>query len=288
MRRAALMVAVWLSVGLLALPTESRHAAAPPFFFMQLADPQFGMFTADADVQQETANFRFAIAAANRLRPAFVIVTGDLVNKAGDRTQIAAYRRVAAELDRSIPLYNVAGNHDVGNIPTPASIAAYETRFGPDHYVFRFRGLVGIVLDSCLISAPEGAPALFAGQEQWLRRELQGARDAGARDIVVFQHHPWFVHDPEEPDQYDNIPRERRARYLAWFREAGVKCLIAGHYHRNAVAHDGDMEMITSGPVGKPLGDGKSVLRILTVDERGITHRYYDFGEVPNRIALQK
>jgi hypothetical protein len=55
--------------------------AAEPFCFMQLSDPQFGMFTDDADFRQKTANFEFAIATANRLRPAFVVVTGDLINK---------------------------------------------------------------------------------------------------------------------------------------------------------------------------------------------------------------
>ena len=64
--------------------------AAPPFFFIQLTDPQLGMFTDNKDFVQETANFEFAVAAVNRLKPAFVVITGDLVNKPGD----AGYSRV--------------------------------------------------------------------------------------------------------------------------------------------------------------------------------------------------
>jgi 3',5'-cyclic AMP phosphodiesterase CpdA len=79
-----------------------------------MSDPQFGMYTKDADFAQETANFEFAIATANRLKPRFVIVCGDLVNKPGDRAQIEEYRRISAKLDKSIRLYHVAGNHDVG------------------------------------------------------------------------------------------------------------------------------------------------------------------------------
>ena len=86
-----------------------RRRQTPPFFFLQFSDPQFGMFTADKDFAQETANFEMAIATANRLQPAFVVVTGDLVNKAGDAAQIAEYRRIARRLDPAIPLYNVAG-----------------------------------------------------------------------------------------------------------------------------------------------------------------------------------
>src|SRR5258706_4369971 len=52
--------------------------------FIQMSDPQFGMFSKDADYVHETANFEFAVAAANRIKPAFVIVTADLTNKPGD------------------------------------------------------------------------------------------------------------------------------------------------------------------------------------------------------------
>src|SRR3989454_4065184 len=127
------LAGVALCASICAVLSGSPRAATTPFFFLQLSDPQFGMYTANQDFAQETANFEFAIAAANRLRPAFVVVTGDLVNRAGDAEQIAEYRRVAATLDSTIPLYNVPGNHDVENVPTPQSIAAYTGQFGPDH-----------------------------------------------------------------------------------------------------------------------------------------------------------
>jgi hypothetical protein len=38
-------------------------------FFIQLADPQFGAFSQDKDFAQETANYEFAVANVNRLRP---------------------------------------------------------------------------------------------------------------------------------------------------------------------------------------------------------------------------
>jgi hypothetical protein len=60
------------------------------FFFVQLSDPQFGFSNNDVDFVQDTANAEFAVATVNRLKPAFVVVTGDLVNKAGDAAQIAS------------------------------------------------------------------------------------------------------------------------------------------------------------------------------------------------------
>jgi hypothetical protein len=70
------------------------------------------------------------------------------------------------------------------------------------------------------------------------------------------------------------------------FREFGVKYLFSGHYHRNALARDGGIEAITTGPVGKPLGDDKSGIRIAIVRDDRIEHHYYDFGGLPNRINL--
>jgi len=284
--RKALALLSAATAAALALTLVPR-AAVPSFFFIQLTDPQFGMYTSNADFAQETANFEFAIATANRLRPAFVVVTGDLINKADDEAQVAEYRRIAAKLDRAVALYNVPGNHDMADPPTAEAVDAYTKRFGPDHYTFRHGSFTGIVINTPIIVAAQKVPELAAAQETWLRSELEQARRKGARHIVVFQHHSLFLSDPAEPDQYFNIAREPRGRFLALFREFGVSHVFAGHYHRNAVARDGSLEMVTTGPVGKPLGDGRSGLRIVTVGDTGIQHRYYDFGEIPNKVTIQ-
>ncbi len=171
---------------LLALTTAfvARPAPTPPFFFIQMSDPQLGMFAADSNFTQDAANFEFAIATANRLHPAFVIITGDLINKPGDKAQTAEYWRIAKKLNPAIPLYNVAGNHDVMNTPTPASVAAYVKAFGPDHYVFHHGDFTGIVLNSTVIDSSANVPNELAAQEAWLVQQLEDARSAyGARRI---------------------------------------------------------------------------------------------------------
>ncbi len=268
------------------LLAPARMAAAEPFFFVQLSDPQLGMFTDNKDFVQDAANFEFAVTAVNRLRPAFVVITGDLVHKPGDSAQITEYRRIVAKIDRSIPVYNIAGNHDVQNVPTPESLQAYSKIFGADRYTFRHGGLVGIVLNSSVIHSPDKTPEQLAEQERWLRTELTKARTDGTRHVVVFQHHPWFIQSAAEADQYFNIPTVRRAAYLALFREFGVRYLFCGHYHRNAEARDGTLENITSGPVGKPLGGAKSGIRVAIVRDDRIDHRYYELGELPVSIEL--
>jgi 3',5'-cyclic AMP phosphodiesterase CpdA len=252
-----------------------------PFVFIQMSDPQFGMYTDNKSFEHETANFEFAIAAANRVRPRFVVITGDLVNAAGNAAQAAEYRRIAAKLNAGIRLYSVPGNHDVGNEPTPATLAAYRERFGPDYYSFRHGDFAGFVLNSSLIAAPAGAKQEAAKQEAWLAAELRKARREGARRLVIFQHHSWFLNQPDEADEYFNIPKETRMRYLDLFRNNGVTHVFAGHYHRNAQGRAGNLEMITTGPVGKPLGGARSGIRIVKVSDEALEHKFADFGDLP-------
>ena len=255
--------------------------AQAPRFFIQMSDPQFGMFAKDQNFVQETANFEFFVANANRLKPMFIVACGDLVNREGDADQIAEYKRISRKLDRNIPLYNVPGNHDVGNDPTPESVALYRKNIGPDYYTFKAGDLTGIVLDSSLIKAPAKALDEARKQEQWLTEEL---RKAATGRVVVFQHHPYFLEKPDEPDQYFNIPAETRARYLALFHKFGVKYIFAGHYHRNAFGRDGDLEMITTGPVGMPIGPDPSGFRIVLVTPDKLEQQYYGLGAIPNAV----
>lgn len=267
-------------MALLAGPFE---VYAADLYFIQMTDPQFGMYSSDHDFAHETANFEFAIANANRLKPAFVVVCGDLVNKPADPAQTAEYLRIAGKLDKSIKLYNVPGNHDVRNEPTPASLSAYREKFGPDYYTFRFPDFEGFVLDSSLIQHPDGAPEEAARQEKWLEGELAKAAAENIRWRVVFQHVPFFLEKADEPSQYFNIPKETRARYIALLQKYGVAAVFAGHYHRNASGQAGSLRMITNGPVGMPLDEPQfSGIRIVKVTESALEDKYYSLGNIPN------
>ena len=283
-RVAVVLVAIAFGLGLAGQPA----APAAPFFFIQLTDPQLGMTTNNADFVQETANLEFAVATANRLRPSFVIVTGDLVNKTGDGAQIAEYQRILGRLDPAIRAYHIPGNHDVGNEPTSETLAAYTKRFGPDYFSFTIGGFVGIAIDSCLVHTPKNVGVEAEKQEQWLRAELAKARRDGARHVVVFQHHPLFVNDAAEPGGYDSLPPDARARLLALYDEAGARHVFAGHYHQNALARAGDLQVVTTGPIGMPLRGAKSGMRIAVVTDAGIDHRYYDLGGLPSRVSLPR
>lgn len=256
------------------------------FSFFQMADTQFGFFNENKEFSRETVNFEKAVAEANRLKPAFVIVCGDLVNKPGDMAQINEYNRIARTLDPAIKIYNVSGNHDVENVPTPAAIKLYREHFGPDRYTFRSGNVFGIVLNSSLIKDPSKAPDEAAAQETWVKTALEEGKSSGSRHIIIFMHHPFFLNSADEPNEYFNIDIERRKMYLALFEKYGVTKIFAGHYHRNAGGRSGNIEMVTTGPVGRPLGSDSSGFRIVDVEGRSISHKYFPLDSLPQKLSF--
>jgi serine/threonine-protein phosphatase CPPED1 len=260
--------------------------AQEPFYFMMLTDPQFGMYANDRNFVQETANFEFAVATVNRLKPSFLVVLGDMVNKTGDPDQIKEFQKILKKIDASIPVYLVAGNHDVGHVPTPETLAAYRKSFGRDYYSFRSGPVYGIVLDTTIMVSSKNVASDYQDQLSWLKKELETAKASGAAQIIVFQHHPYFTTDAKEADQTFNIPGESRKQFLDLLHGYGVHYVFAGHTHKNYDVKDGDLEMVVSAPVGMPFGEDGSGIRLAAVTASGVQHRYFDFGKLPAKLTV--
>jgi serine/threonine-protein phosphatase CPPED1 len=286
MSRRVFLIVIGLSPLLGGFVDAQEAKPTQPYFFIQLTDPQMGYATNNADFAQETANLEFAVATINRLKPAFVVVTGDLVNKADSTVQVDEYLRIIKKVDPAIHVYQLPGNHDIENTSSPETIARYTSKFGPDHYSFREQDMAGIVLNTTIIHSPKNAPGLADQQEAWLKTELEKAKKDNVKHIIVFVHHPLFLKTADEADGYNVVPKEPRKRMLDLFHEFGVTHAFAGHLHSNTVANDGSFEMVTSGPIGKPLNNDKSGLRVVIVRDGGIEHKYYHLGEIPNIIEL--
>jgi len=304
MTRRRVVVAALFLTSALVVPGAARGGATvpdgstEPFFFIQMADSQFGFFATPLllavagmpwnadDVAREAVLFEQAIAHVNRLRPAFVVICGDLVNLPRQPTQTAEFNRIRALLRDDVPLYLVPGNHDVGNAPTRASLAWYRSTFGPDRYTFDHGGMRGIVLNSVVERAPGQVPLARAAQRQWLANTLERARRDDVQPLLVFQHHPLFLEDPAEPASAFNLPLDERQYLLDLFKTYGVRAVLAGHYHRNALARDGGLELITTSAVGRPLGDDPSGFRVVKVWPDRIEHEYYGLDDVPDAITF--
>lgn len=219
------------------------------FFFVQLSDPQFGM-KADGPPEVsdgrggdnwdfEYEHTRKAISAINRLRPKFVLCSGDQTNASPDQpcylSQVTAFRKAMCHLSETIPVLYIAGNHDLGDAPTMDSLLAYRKHFGPDYYGFWYNGVRCLVLNSCLMMTPDAIPEVSAAQDIWFEEEIEQAKLC-AQQVLIFTHHPWFLHTIDEDEgekKYWTIPKTTRDRWFKKLRHAKVTACFAGHYHKN-------------------------------------------------------
>jgi 3',5'-cyclic AMP phosphodiesterase CpdA len=240
--------------------------------------PRVEGFEWDAD------RYREAIAAVNQLRPEFVVLGGDMIDDPESEAQYEELMRITSELDADIPIHWVPGNHDIGVdtvVPTLASIRRYRDAFGPDYYAFDHGDVRMIVLDTVVVDHPEEVPGELDEQMEFLAAEVDRLVVEGRRG-VAFGHHPLFVRAADEEDTYWNLPMERRTRILDAFRRGRISHAFAGHWHRNSLARHDGFEMVTTGPIGYPLGDDPSGLRVVRVEPARIVHHYHaltDFGE---------
>jgi len=259
---------------ILVLAAAAVTASGGDFTFVVMADPQIGFTNGNSDLTPEMDNFRKGVEQVNKLKPAFVIIAGDLVHNAHDPKQIRAFWQVARQISPDIPLHLVAGNHDVG-AATACSLRSYGKLFGPDHFAFSYGNSAFIVLDSSLIKEPTADPSLRAEQRKWFEEQLAAARDRKAAHIFVIAHHPWFVKTPDEPDNYDNIPLAARRECLDLMKQYGVDYALAGHLHREASTRYETIALIATASVGKALGPDPVGFRVVRVCGDRVEQVYY-------------
>ena len=251
-----------------------------PFFFIQMSDAQFGMYSANKDISREIELFEKAVSYINRLRPAFVLNTGDLVNEPCDEKQLAEAMRVIQNLDKDIAIYSVPGNHDVADAPTKETLGWYRKQLGRDWYSFDYCRWHFIGLNSCIVANAEYAQQDVEKQWNWLNNDLEQTASTNNSHIIIFMHHPLFLKDPDEANDYFNIPLKTRQAYLDLFRKYDIKAVLAGHLHQNNLTTNSRFEVVTTGPVGMPLGEDPSGFRIVKVYADHVEHRYYGLNDV--------
>ena len=144
-------------------------------------------------------------ALIDSVRPAFVIVTGDLVRDAlrvGEGEAIGYFELFQQEAARvAPPLWTVPGNHEIFGIERDRSgvsashplygRAMYRHYRGPDYYSFNTGGIHFVGLNSVDIDDTRYYGHVDSLQLQWLRRDL--AVIPPTMPVVTFNHIPFFT-----------------------------------------------------------------------------------------------
>jgi len=306
------------------LEYENQGIWKTPFFFVQMADTQFGMAPGGTKgLEAEEAMCNVAVDHINRLKPAFAIVCGDMTNAYPENSSTPLYlqhaekdsfKRVFSRVDESIPLLCVCGNHDIGDRPNSKTLNIYKKRWGDDYYSFWFGAVKFLVINTQVYKALEKEPyaedllMMRKAHDEWLDKELKATEEENPAHLVILSHIPPYIEAPDEEDGYFNLESATRQELVTKCKAKGASKWLCGHYHRNSCACDADgkFEMVVTGAVGcnfktRPgsdrqarvnlAGEGRKFLtpemsgfRIVKIRQDSIDHRLYCLSDMPANV----
>jgi len=249
-----LALAFALATALAQSPAESWKpdivlpAPAYPFTFVGYGDIRF---TDPADTQHSNAIMRTAeIARIAEEKPAFVIISGDLVLSGGSRQDWKVFDEETAPLRRAgIEVLPTLGNHDVSGDEAAKN---YFQRFpqlkGRRWYSVRVANLMMFMLDS---TSADGAGS---PQQQWLEQGLQ-ALPPGVDFVLVALHHPPLTQsDDMMPGGGHSLrPQEKQLASLLEQHQQSMRAriiVLAGHVHNYERYERGGVTYVVSGGGG--------------------------------------
>lgn len=261
-----------LAIGLSIEKAAAAEPESPGFQFVQMCDTQLG-FGADG-YDQDVQSFRKAVRKINAMKPAFVVICGDLVNKPQPQA-FADFKKVMAELE--VPCYCVAGNHDVGQPATVASLETFRNTIGKDFYSFKHAGWTFLVVNTVLWKAPIDKET--AAQDEWFIDSLKHAK-AESSPVIVMGHHPLFLKQADEKEEYFNIPPQKRAEILGQFPENGVVAMLTGHTHRLVENEYEGIHFLSGETTSKNFDKRPFGFRLWSVDPAGnVNNRFVPLDE---------
>ncbi len=258
--RAGLITLLGLAITLAATaqtqaPASSRKpdivlpAPVCPFTFVGYGDTRF---TDPANTKHSNAPMRRAeIARIAQEKPAFVIISGDLVLAGGSAQDWKVFDEETAPLRQAgIELLPALGNHDVSG--KARALENYFQRFprlqGRRWYSVRAANVLMFILDSTSDDGP-GSPQL-----QWLEQGLK-ALPPDVDFVLVALHHPPLTqsHDNMLGGGHSPRPQEQQLAALLEQHQQGMRAriiVLAGHVHNYERYEHGGVTYVVSGGGG--------------------------------------
>lgn len=241
-----------------------RRAEAGELTFALTPVPSLTTFTfvhaSDTHISEQNVDrTRRLRALVDSLKPAFVIITGDLIRDALRVPEAEArgyYELLTRELATfPVPVHTVPGNHDIFGIERQSSLVSrsnpvygkrlHRTVRGPNYYSFTFGGVHFMGLDTVDYDDLWYYGHVDSVQVGWMARDL--ARIPARMPVVTFNHIP-FVTAAETIDglrETEPAPTVIRLGGKAYFRHVvqnteelidtlgdHLEIALGGHMHR--------------------------------------------------------
>lgn len=263
------LVALLLALGVSLTWTEAQPviktqgSKKDPFTFVQVSDPQLGFCDKGQDWKWTVENLKATVAQINELKPAFVIVSGDLIQSYKNADQRKAYLENIAQVDASIPVFHLPGNHDIPNYKAEA-VDQYLEAFGYDRFAFTYNGSAFIGLNSTpMLCDNDAAKAAAEEQLAWFGKMLKRYRKCN--HIFVFSHHPLVLREKSAVEHKSAYDEPFRTEYAELMKKYGVAAVFAGHTHITEPTEVDGMPMITVGASSYPLYGAETGINIVEV-----------------------
>jgi len=237
-----------------------------------MCDTQLGMGGYEHDVM----TFNLAVKQINEMLPDFVVICGDLVQTANDES-IADFNEIRAKF--TLPCYCAPGNHDVGNQPTEESLKRYREKIGEDYYSIEHKGYTIVIANSQLWKVEVEVES--EKHDAWFRKTLEEARTKDS-PVIVAVHYPIYLKNPDEEENYYNLPLEKRKEILALCEENGVVAFLAGHTHKHITNEYKGIQLVNGETTSKNFDKRPMGFRLWNVgDKEGLRHRFVPLEGMP-------
>ncbi len=256
-----------LAALLLCIAPTNSSCAEESFTIVQLCDTQLGMGGYEHDLD----SFNKAVVQINALAPDMVFICGDLVDQPKDQS-FKDFKEILAKF--TVPCYPAPGNHDVGSMPTKASLEKYRKTIGKDYYTVQHKGYNFIIVNTQLWK--KDVPEASEKHHNWFKKTLKESHAQGLKNIIV-GHYPIFVNSHDEEDQYYNLPIALRKEILYHCINQGVVAYLAGHVHKNLIREFQGIPMVASATSSKNFDGAPMGFRIWTLKPDGKSeHKYIE------------
>lgn len=267
MRRLSILIASALLV---------LSCADKPYVIIQIADSQLGFTAADKsqkegtdyvnDLTYETECLTKAVAMVNEMKPDAVVFTGDQVNRHYDAEQWDAFAAVIADIDPSVKVLHIPGNHDVMISEGAVDSSPFTDRYGDDRFLLCERGVRLVGINSNLIKYDDPGET---EQIEWMRNALK--KNDASEVTLLFSHHPFFLEEIGEDDGYFQIQKSKRQTYFDLCNESDVDALYAGHLHNNSSGDYSGIPVRTTTSVAFQIGDAQPSIRVISIADGTIS-----------------
>ncbi len=219
-------------------------------------------------------------------KPAFLLISGDLVANGGVAEQWSVYDSETAPLRQAhIRIYPALGNHDLrGDLPV--ALSNYFQRFpylqNSRYYSVRAGNVLVLTLDSSL-DQPGG------DEMQWFDKQINSL-PSEVQFVVVQLHHPPITRSRDSVMGGGHSPRPQEqdmAKFLE-SRQAKTRArfiVVAGHVHNYERYEEGGVTFITTG------GGGATPYNIKRepgdhYTDPGPTYHFCHFDVEPGKITM--